>query len=66
MITIYPFLDQCVKTETWLNVFSYLLFVLGIVSMLVEYLVEGFGAKGKSPRNTIPKASFSDRYKGPP
>ena len=43
------FLDQCVTTETWLNVFSYLLFVLGIVSMLVEYLVAGFGAKGKSP-----------------
>ena len=39
----------CVTTETWLNVFSYLLFVLGIVSMLVEYLVAGFGAKGKSP-----------------
>jgi hypothetical protein len=43
------FLNQCVTTETWLNVFSYLLFVLGIVSMLVEYLVAGSGAKGKSP-----------------
>ena len=35
--------------KSCLNVFSYLLFVLGIVSMLVEYLVVGFGAKGKSP-----------------